>query len=221
MPYDAPKAKVEATKGYGAKVVLYDRYKEDREAIAAKLCKEKGLTLIPPYNHVDVVAGQGTAAKELFEEVGELDYLFVCVGGGGLISGCSLAAKALSPRCKVYGVEPEAGNDAQESMRLGRIVSIPPPKTIADGAQTPHLGDITFAIMRQNVEGILTVSDAQLIGEMKFCAERMKMVIEPTGCLGLAGAQFCGINIKGKKVGVIISGGNVDLERFAKLITSK
>ena len=134
MPYDAPKAKVDATKGYGANVVLYDRYKEDREAIATKICKEKGATLIPPYNHVDVISGQGTAAKELFEDVGELDYLFVCVGGGGLISGCSLAAKALSPSCKIYGVEPEAGNDAQQSMELGRIVSIPPPKTIADGA---------------------------------------------------------------------------------------
>ena len=219
MPYDAPKTKIDATKGYGATVIQYDRYKEDREAIARDLSEKKGLTLIPPYNHVDVVAGQGTAGKELFEEVGELDYLFVCVGGGGLISGCSLAAQKLSPKCKVIGVEPEAGNDAQQSLKLGRIVSIPPPKTIADGAQTSHLGDITFAIMKQNVEKILTVSDDQLISEMKFCAERMKMVIEPTGCLGLAGARYGGIKIKGKRVGILISGGNVDLLRFSQLLT--
>ena len=134
MPYDAPELKIKATKGYGAKVILYDSYKEDIEATAKKLCKEKGMTFISPSNHEHIVAGQGTTAKELFEEVGELDCLFVCVGGGGLISGCSLAAKALSPHCKIFGVEPEAGNDAQESLRLGKIISIPPSQTIADGA---------------------------------------------------------------------------------------
>lgn len=179
------------------------------------------MTYLPSYNHEHVIAGQGTSAKELFEEVGKLDCLFVCVGGGGLISGCSLVAKALYPKCKVYGVEPEAGNDAQQSFRAGRIIEIATPKTIADGAQTIHIGEKTFAIIQQKVDDILTVTDAQLIEQMKFCAERMKMIIEPSGVLGLAGAINCGIDIKGKKVGVIISGGNVDLERFAKLITTK
>ena len=219
MPKDAPKLKVAATKGYGGNVILYDRYKEDREAIAAALVAEKGMTLIPPYNHKDVMAGQGTSAKELFEEVGELDHLFVCVGGGGLISGCALAASKLSPKCQIHGVEPEAGNDAQQSMAAGKIIAIPTPKTIADGAQTLHLGDLTFAVMQKHVKNIFTVTDKQLVECMKFYGERMKIIVEPTGCLSLAGLKSCGLKLKGKRVGVLISGGNVDLKRYASLVT--
>lgn len=219
MPHDAPRAKLAATRGYGAEVLLYDRYTEDREALGKRLAEERGLTLIPPYNHPDVIAGQGTAAKELFDEVGELDHLFTCLGGGGLTSGCALAAQALSPRCKVIGVEPEAGNDVQQSLRSGRIVHIDVPKTIADGAQTQQVGDITFEIIRRSVADIVTASDAQLVEAMRFFAERMKMVVEPTGCLGWAGALHGGVAIApGERVGVLISGGNVDPQRFAELI---
>jgi threo-3-hydroxy-L-aspartate ammonia-lyase len=219
MPHDAPRAKLAATRGYGAEVLLYDRYTEDREAIGKRLADERGLTLIPPYDHPDVIAGQGTAAKELFDEVGELDRLFVCLGGGGLISGCALSARALSPRCKVIGVEPEAGNDVQQSLRSGRIVHIDVPKTIADGAQTQQVGDITFEIIRRDVHDIVTASDAQLVEAMRFFAERMKIVVEPTGCLGWAGALHGGVAIApGERVGVLISGGNVDPQRYAELI---
>jgi threonine dehydratase len=218
MPLDAPTSKVEATRGYGAEVILFDRYTQDREALASQLATERGMTLIPPFDHPDVIAGQGTAARELFEEAGELDMLFVCLGGGGLLSGSALAARALSPGCKVYGVEPEAGNDGQRSLRAGRIIDIPTPKTIADGAQTQHLGKYTFEIIKRDVDDIFTVSDAQLVDAMKFFAERMKMVVEPTGCLSYAGAIHSGLDLKGKKVGVIVSGGNVDLQRFAALV---
>lgn len=218
MPQDAPAAKVAATKGYGGKVVLYDRYTEDREAIGRKLAEEGGLTLIPPYDHPDVIAGQGTAAKELFEETGPLDALFVCLGGGGLLSGSALAARALSPGCKIYGVEPEAGNDGQQSFRSGAIVHIDTPKTIADGAQTQHLGHYTFDIIRRDVDDVLTVSDAQLVDEMRFFASRMKIVVEPTGCLGFAAARAMRGRLQGKRIGVIISGGNVDMARFCSLL---
>ena len=218
MPLDAPAAKVAATRGYGATVVTYDRYTEDREQIGRDLAAKHGLTLIPPYDHADVIAGQGTAARELFEEVGELDYLFVPLGGGGLLSGTALATRALSPRCKLFGVEPEAGNDGQQSFRGGAIVHIDTPKTIADGAQTQHLGNLTFPIIQRHVDDILTASDAQLVDEMRFFASRMKMIVEPTGCLGLAAARALGDTLHGKKVGIIISGGNVDLPRFAELI---
>jgi len=175
---------------------------------------------IPPYDHPDVIAGQGTAARELLEEVGELDHLFVCLGGGGLLSGSALAARALAPRCKVYGVEPEAGNDGQQSFRSGHIVHIPTPKTIADGAQTQHLGEYTFAVIRRDVDDVFTATDAQLVAAMRFFAERMKMVVEPTGCLGFAAACHAGVPLGGKRVGVIISGGNVDLGRFGALLSA-
>jgi threonine dehydratase len=155
---------------------------------------------------------------ELFDEVGELDLLFTPLGGGGLLSGSALAAKALSPRCKVYGVEPEAGNDGQQSFRKGEIVDIPVPRTIADGAQTQHLGDLTFGVIRRDVTDILTASDDQLVRCMRFFAERMKMIVEPTGCLGFAGAQFGGVDIAGQRVGIVLSGGNVDMARFAQLV---
>ena len=216
MPHDAPAAKVAATRGYGASVVFYDRYTEDREAIGAGLAEQHGLTLVPPYDHADVIAGQGTAAKELLDEVGPLDALFVCLGGGGLLSGSALAARALSPGTRLYGVEPEAGNDGQQSFRSGAIVHIETPKTIADGAQTQHLGKLTFDIIRRDVDDILTATDAELIDCMRFFAERMKIVVEPTGCLGFAAARRQAQ--RGQRVGVIVSGGNVDRQRFAALL---
>ena len=218
MPNDAPASKVAATKGYGGNVVLYDRFTEDREAIGKNLAEQHGLTLIPPYDHPDVIAGQGTAAKELIEDAGELDTLFVCLGGGGLLSGSALSARALAPHCKIYGVEPEAGNDGQQSFRSGSIVHIETPKTIADGAQTQHLGAYTFAIIRRDVNDILTATDAQLIECMRFFAMRMKLVVEPTGCLGLAAARDLKSQLQGQRVGIIISGGNVDLNRFCTLL---
>ncbi len=218
MPNDAPAAKMAATRGYGGKVVIYDRYTEDREQIGRALAEKEGLTLIPPYDHPDVIAGQGTAAKELFEEVGELDALFVSLGGGGLLSGSALSTRALSPRCTLYGVEPEAGNDGQRSFRTGQIVNIDTPKTIADGAQTQHLGAYTFEIIKREVNDILTVTDAQLVDGMRFFAERMKLVVEPTGCLGIAAARAMRDSLKGKRVGVIISGGNVDIDRYCALL---
>ena len=218
MPLDAPAAKMAATRGYGAEVITYDRFTQDREALTREVAAARGMTLIPPYDHPDVIAGQGTAAKELFEEVGELDLLYVCLGGGGLLSGSALSARMLSPKCKVYGVEPEAGNDGQQSFRTGHIVNIPTPKTIADGAQTQHLGAYTFGIIRRDVDDVLTVTDAQLVTAMRFFAERMKMVVEPTGCLGFAAACEAGQALAGKRVGVIISGGNVDLKRFGELL---
>ena len=218
MPNDAPAAKMAATRGYGGKVVIYDRYTEDREQIGRALAEKEGLTLIPPYDHPDVIAGQGTAAKELFEEVGELDALFVSLGGGGLLSGSALSTRALSPRCTLYGVEPEAGNDGQRSFRTGQIVNIDTPKTIADGAQTQHLGAYTFEIIKREVNDILTVTDAQLVDGMRFFAERMKLVVEPTGCLGIAAARAMKDSLKGKRVGVIISGGNVDIDRYCALL---
>jgi len=218
MPEDAPAAKVAATRGYGATVVTYDRYTEDREQIGRALAERDGLTLIPPYDHADVIAGQGTAAKELFDEVGPLDAFFVCLGGGGLLSGSALATRALSPGCLLYGVEPEAGNDGQQSFRTGQIVHIDTPRTIADGAQTQHLGQLTFPIIQRDVDDILTVSDDELVACMRFFAERMKIVVEPTGCLGFAAARKMKNSLRGKRIGVLVSGGNIDLARFASLI---
>lgn len=217
MPLDAPASKVAATKGYGGNVVTYDRYKEDREQIGRDLAEKHGLTLIPPYDHADVIAGQGTA-KELFEEVGPLDAFYVCLGGGGLLAGSALATRALAPNCKLYGVEPETGNDGQQSFRSGAIVHIETPKTIADGAQTQHLGQFTFPIIRRDVDDILTASDADLIDGMRFFASRMKLVVEPTGCLGFAAARKMRDQLIGKRVGVLISGGNVDMDRFCALL---
>lgn len=218
MPHDAPAAKVAATKGYGGQVIVYDRYTEDREQIGRRLAQEHGLTLIPPYDHPHVLAGQGTAAKELFDEVGRLDALFVPLGGGGLLSGTALATRALSPECKLYGVEPAAGNDGQQSFRSGAIVHIDTPQTIADGAQTQHLGHITFGIIRRDVDDVLTASDAELVDAMRFMAERMKLIVEPTGGLGFAAARRMKDELAGKRVGVIVSGGNVDLTRFCALL---
>lgn len=218
MPHDAPAAKIAATKSYGGRVVLYDRYKDDREQIGHNLAAQYGLAFISPYDHPDVIAGQGTAAKELFEQVGELDALFVCLGGGGLLSGSALATHALSPRCKLYGVEPQAGNDGQRSLRSGAIVHIETPRTIADGAQAQHIGELTFAIIRRDVDDILTASDTELVAGMRFLAERMKLVVEPTGCLGFAAARRIATDFRGGRIGVLLSGGNVDMARFGQLL---
>ena len=218
MPEDAPASKTEATRAYGAEVVTYDRYLENREEIARRLARERGATIIPPYDHGQIIAGAGTAAAELIEHAGGLDSLFVCLGGGGLLSGSALAAKALIPGCKVYGVEPEAGNDGQQSLRRGSIVRIDVPKTIADGAQTQALGRLTFEIIRRDVTDILTVSDVELVECMRFFATRMKIMVEPTGCLGFAAARSLGRDLAGQRVGIVISGGNVDAARLASLL---
>lgn len=218
MPQDAPAIKVAATRGYGGEVVLYDRYTEDRAAIGRRIAGERGLALIPPYDHPDIIAGQGTATKELIEDAGELDVLLVPLGGGGLLSGSALAVKALSPRCRVIGVEPEAGNDGARSFREGRIVTIDVPQTLADGAQTTALGDIPFSIIRECVDDIVTVPDKALVEAMRFFAERMKIVVEPTGCLAAAAAFSGAVPVDGQKVGIILSGGNIDLATFARLV---
>jgi threonine dehydratase len=218
MPHDASAAKLQATRGYGGRVVTYDRYRENREEIAQRLAAGSGATLIPPYDHPDVIAGQGTAARELLQETGPLDCLFVCLGGGGLLSGSLLAARALAPGCKVYGVEPEAGNDGQRSLRGGSIVRIEVPKTIADGAQTQSLGQYPFEIMRRDVEDIVTVSDVQLVDAMRVFAATLKIVVEPTGCLSLAGATARRAQLAGLRVGVLVSGGNVDPAYYGELI---
>ncbi|MFY5957279.1 threo-3-hydroxy-L-aspartate ammonia-lyase [Acinetobacter baumannii] len=220
MPKDAPAAKMAATREYGGNIVEFDRYTEDREKIGKEIAEKNGLTLIPSYDHPHVIAGQGTAAKELFEEVGDLDYLFVCLGGGGLLAGSALSARQLSPNCKIYGVEPALGNDGQMSFRKGEIVHIDTPPTIADGAQTQYLGKLTFPIIQQKVDDILTATDEELINAMKFFAERMKMVVEPTGCLGFAAARNLKDELKGKRIGVIISGGNVDISKYAEFLSA-
>jgi threonine dehydratase len=216
MPTDAPPVKLAATRGYGAEVISYDASNEDRQKIAEKLAAERGLTLIPPFDHPHILAGQGTAAKELLEETGPLDILMVPCGGGGLLSGCSIAAKHLSPDCKVIGVEPASGDDGLRAFRAGKLVSVPLPQTIADGARTMSLGALTFSIIQKNVHDFLTVTDDELLKWMFFLWERMKMVVEPTGALAAAALLEGKISAKGKKVGVVISGGNVDLAWAAR-----
>ena len=216
MPEDAPAMKVAATQGYGAEVVRYDRYTQDRVALGRTLAEARGLTLIPPYDHPEVIAGQGTLALELIEEAGPLDMLVVCLGGGGMLSGCALVAAERAPGCTVIGVEPEAGDDGQQSFRAGRIVTIPVPRTIADGAQTTFLGSLTFPIIQERVADIVTVTDDELVATMRFFAERMKLVVEPTGCLAAAAVMHGPLDVRGKRVGVVISGGNIDLASFAR-----
>ncbi|WP_215762169.1 threo-3-hydroxy-L-aspartate ammonia-lyase [Acetobacter sp. P1H12_c] len=218
MPEDAPTMKIAATRDYGAQVVLYDRYTQDRQAIGEALAAERGATVLPPFDHPDIIAGQGTAALELFEETGPLDALFVPVGGGGLASGCGLVAQAVSPGCAVIGVEPAAGDDARQSLAAGRIVQIAVPRTLADGAQTTALSPLTFGLVSRLLREIVTVEDATLVATMRTLAERMKIIVEPTGCLGVAAALAAAPQWQGRRVGVIISGGNVDMERFSRLI---
>jgi threo-3-hydroxy-L-aspartate ammonia-lyase len=219
MPHDAPAIKVEATARLGATIIRYDRFTEDRAAICQALADEQGRAVIPPFDHPQVIAGQGTAALELLEAVGTLDTLFVPLGGGGLLSGCLLVMEALQPTCRVYGVEPSAGNDGQQSLRSGHIVRIDTPSTIADGAQTQALGEHTFPIIQRVVAGIVDVSDAQLAQGMRLIHQAMQLVVEPTGCLGFAGACSMQAALRGKRVGVLLSGGNIDAERFVQLVS--
>ena len=218
MPADAPAVKVAATRGYGADVVLYDRARgEDRHQIAKRISEEKGATLVPPFDHPDIIAGQGTAAKELLEDVGALDYLFVPCGGAGLLSGSAIAANHLSPGIRVVGVEPEAGDDAARSLRTRSLQRVENPQTIADGARTEQLGAITFPLVLEQVHDIVTVSDAELVEAMRFLWERMKLVVEPTGALATAGILSGAIDVRNARVGIILSGGNVDLKAAAAL----
>jgi threonine dehydratase len=221
MPHDAPASKVAATRGYGADIVGYDRFAQDREEIGRAIAAARGLTLVPPYDHPDVIAGQGTAAKELFEDVGELDALFVPLGGGGLLAGSALSARELSPSCRLHGVEPEAGDDGQRSLRAGSIVHIGTPATIADGAQTTHLGELTFPIIQREVHDVHTVSDVQLVEAMRVFAAVLKLVVEPTGCLGLAAVRRLAAGLRGQRIGVLVSGGNVDLDRYGALLVHR
>lgn len=220
MPKDAPAAKMNATRAYGGEIILYDRYREDRESIATELAARRGLALIPPFDHADIIAGQGTCAKELLEETGPLDVLVVPVGGGGLLSGSALSARALAPACAVFGVEPESADDARQSLRRGEIVTIAVPRSIADGALVTHVGTRCFPIIRAAVTDIVTVTDAQLVDALRFFVERMKIVVEPTGCLAAAAVLSGALPCRGKRVGVVLSGGNVDKETLARLLAA-
>jgi len=220
MPTNAPAAKRKATEGYGVRVVPYDPAFEQREAVAARLLEKEPMVLIPPFDHPHVIAGQGTAALELIDQAGPLDLLLVPCGGGGLLSGSALAARALSPQCRVVGVEPEAGDDATRSFKTGVLQTVDHPQTIADGARTASLGTLTFPLVRANVDDMVTVSDAQIVDAMRFLWERMKLVVEPTGAMGLAAARAGKVALAGKKVGIILSGGNVDLEWALGLFAS-
>ncbi|HSD26063.1 MAG TPA: threo-3-hydroxy-L-aspartate ammonia-lyase [Vicinamibacteria bacterium] len=220
MPESAPAAKRRATEGYGARIVSYDPAKANREEIAEALRREGDPVLVPPYDHADVIAGQGTAARELLEDVEGLDLLLVPCGGGGLLSGSALSARALARRCRVVGVEPELADDAARSFRTGTLHTVSNPPTIADGARTPSLGKLTFPLVRQNVDDMVTVSDDDLVRAMRFAWERMKLVVEPTGVLGLAAALAQKVALEGKRVGVILSGGNVDLSYALELFGS-
>ncbi|APV51753.1 hypothetical protein BWI17_19935 [Betaproteobacteria bacterium GR16-43] len=219
MPKDAPAVKVAATKGYGAEVILFDRAEESREKIASRLAAERGSQVVPPFDHPDVIAGQGTCTKELLEEVGPLDYLFVCCGGAGLLSGCAIAASHLSPGTKVIGVEPAAGDDVQRSFRAKQVQSIAMPDTIADGARTQAPSELTLSLVLKHVHDIITVTDAQLVESMRFLWERMKLVVEPTGALATAGVLNGPFDVRGKRVGIILSGGNADIQVVSKLFT--
>ncbi len=211
MPSDAPRIKRSATEGYGARIVTYNRETDVREHIGAEIAQREGQVVIPPYDHSAVVAGAGTAALELIEDAGPFDVLVACVGGGGLLSGTALTARALLHDCEVWGVEPETADDAKRSLESGTIQRTHEPKTIADGARTPYLGDIPFAVIRELVTGIVTVSDDDLVDSLLFLLQRMKLVAEPTGVLGLSAVRTGKIDVRGKRVGVIISGGNTDL----------
>ena len=219
MPADAPAPKRRATEGYGARVVPYDPRTQDREEVARRLQAQGDPVLVPPFDHADVIAGQGTAAKELFEEAGPLDVLLVPCGGGGLLSGSALAATALSPGCRVIGVEPEAGDDATRSFKTGTLQTVKNPHTIADGARTPSLGRLTFPLVRRHVADMMTVSDEDLLYTLRFLWERMKLVVEPTGALGLAAAYQRRLHVASRRVGVILSGGNADVPAVAEMLS--
>jgi threo-3-hydroxy-L-aspartate ammonia-lyase len=221
MPSDAPAVKVAGTRGYGGEVVLYDREREDREAIGKRLAVDRGLVLIPPYDHPHIIAGQGTAALELLEDTGPLDLLCAPCGGGGLLSGTALAASGLAPDCRVIGVEPAAGDDATRSFKTKSLQTVSNPQTVADGARTPSLGSLTFPLVLQHVSDMTTVSDDRLLRTMFFLWERLKVVIEPTGALAAAAILEGGLAPRGSRVGVILSGGNVDVSQISGWIPSR
>jgi threo-3-hydroxy-L-aspartate ammonia-lyase len=221
MPEDAPGAKLDATRGYGADVVPYDRWTEKRDEIGAQLAEERGLELVPPYDDPLVIAGQGTAALELLEDVQELDLLLAPVSGGGLIAGCATAAKALRAEIRVVGVEPEAGNDTQRSLAAGERVRIDVPRTIADGLQVTEPGELTFEILRERVDEVVTVSDDEIVAAMVFLYDRMKLVAEPSGAVGIAALLSGKVDARDRSVGVVLSGGNVGAARFAELVASR
>lgn len=220
MPSNAPSVKLAATRGYGAEVILYEIAETTREALCQKIAKERGLTIIPPYDYADVIAGQGTAAVELLSEVGDLDLLLVCCGGGGLLSGCAIATKNLSPKCRVIGVEPEKADDATRSFHTKTLQTISNPDTIADGARTPYLGKLTFPLVLHYVDDMVTVSEEAILRTMFFMWERLKLVVEPTGCLAAAGLLEGALKVSDARVGIILSGGNVDLKRVGHLFSS-
>lgn len=216
MPQDAPAVKLAATRGYGGNIVLYDRNQTTREQVSAELLARHGCSFIPPFDHEHVIAGQGTAGAELLDDVADLDMLLVCLGGGGLLSGCAIAARALAPNCKVIGVEPQAGNDGMQSLHTGKLIQFNNPDTIADGART-GLCERTFKLIQTHVDDIVCVTDQELIATMYFLWERLKIVVEPTGALAIAAILHNKIDVKGKRVGAIISGGNVDLKEVGAL----
>ncbi len=219
MPHDSPSLKLAATRGYGAEVILYDRYKEDRAAIATALVQERNSTLIPPFDYLPVMAGQGTAALELIEDTGPLDALIVCAGGGGFLSGCAVAARHLLPQIEVFGAEPARGNDMQQSLQAGKIVSIDVPRTICDGQQTQAVGKHPFEVIQALVKGVLTATDPQVVDTMRFVFERLKLVLEPSGACALAALMNHREQFKGQRVGVTLSGGNIGLDRFVALVS--
>jgi threonine dehydratase len=218
MPEDAPASKVVATRGYGAEIVRYDRYAEDREAIGGQLAEERGLTLVPPYEDPLIMAGQGTAALELVRDVPDLDDLVTPISGGGLIAGSATAGKGVLPGLRVTGVEPEAGDDTRRSLVEGTRIEIPVPRTIADGLQVPTPGELTFEVNRRLVDDVVTVSDAEIVDAMRLLFERLKVVVEPSGAVGVAALLAGRIEVRERRVGVILSGGNVDAARFAELV---
>lgn len=220
MPSDAPASKLAATRGYGAEVITYDRYTESREAVAKSVVESRGAALIPPFDYYPVMAGQGTAALELIQDVAEpLDALIVCTGGGGFVSGCAVAAQHMTPGIQVFASEPERGNDIEQSLRAGKIITIDVPRTICDGQQTQAPGALTFEIMRERLAGVLTVPDPVVVQVMRFLFERMKLVVEPSGASALAALLHHRDRFKGRRVGVTLSGGNVSVERFAALMS--
>ena len=219
MPQDAPASKLEATRGYGAEVLLYDRYTQDRAALARDLVAQRGAALIPPFDHLPVMAGQGTAALELIQDAGPLDALIVCAGGGGFLSGCAVAARHLLPQIEVFGAEPQRGNDMQQSLRAGRIVQIEVPRTICDGQQTQAVGALPFEVIRSLVKDVLTATDPQVVEAMRFAFERLKVVLEPSGACALAALMVHRERFAGRRVGVTLSGGNIGIDRFCALLS--
>ena len=221
MPTDAPQSKRDATESYGAEIISYDRYTQNREDIAAEIVQERNLSLVPPFDHPDVIAGQSTCVQELFEESGPLDQLIVSVGGGGLISGSALAAHQQNPNCQIVGVEPELGNDVQLSLRAGRIIKIEVPDTIADGQQTTSPGVHTFAVIQQHVEEIVTVTDSQILDAMDYLFRYQRQIVEPSGASALAALLSGEVKPAGDRIGVILSGGNISPERFIELMADR